>query len=100
MCFICNNYEITIRDAIAEDMPEVLNLIKELATFEKEADAVEVTVEDLVRDGFGEETLFHCFVGELHGKIVGMALGLSSIFHLERPGPPFGRSDRYRDNAG
>lgn len=66
--------KITVREAIAEDMPEVLNLIKELATFEKESNAVEVTAEDLVRDGFGEAPLFRCFVGELHGKIGGMAL--------------------------
>ena len=34
-------------------MPSVLDLINELAVFEKEPDAVEVTVEDLEEDGFG-----------------------------------------------
>jgi len=65
---------MTIRKASKEDMPSVLNLIQELATFEKEPDAVVVTVADLERDGFQENPLFHCFVTEVDGQIVGMAL--------------------------
>lgn len=34
------------------DMQAVLDLITELAVFEKEPDAVEITVEDLINDGF------------------------------------------------
>jgi GNAT superfamily N-acetyltransferase len=66
--------EYSIREARAEDMQYVLELIKELASFEKEASAVEVTVDDLVHDGFGVEKLFHCFVAETKSKVVGMAL--------------------------
>ena len=55
-------------------MPSVLNLIKELAVFEKEPDAVVVTVEDLERDGFSEKPLFHTFVAEINSEIVGIAL--------------------------
>ncbi len=55
-------------------MPSVLELIKELAVFEKEPDAVVVTVADLERDGFGENPLFQTLVAEENGKIVGMAL--------------------------
>ncbi len=66
--------DFTIRDAKATDMPLVLGLIKELAVFEKEDNAVEVTVEDLVADGFGKERLFHCFIAEVRGGIEGMAL--------------------------
>ncbi len=62
-----------IREAVAADMPAVLQLIKELAIFEKEENAVETTAEDLVRDGFGSHKLFHCFVGTTNGSIVGMA---------------------------
>ncbi len=65
---------ITIREANATDMPQVLELIQELATFEKEANAVEVSVDDLIRDGFGDQKLFHCFVAESDGDVVGMAL--------------------------
>lgn len=55
-------------------MRAVHKLIKELAVFEKEANAVDVTVEDLVADGYGASPLFHCFVGESGGEVVGMAL--------------------------
>ena len=55
-------------------MPAVLELICELAAFEKEADAVVVTVEELVRDGFGPTPLFRTFVAEVNGEIIGMAL--------------------------
>ena len=55
-------------------MPHVLELIRELAVFEKEPDAVVVTVRDLERDGFGQDPLFYTFVAETDGKIVGMAL--------------------------
>ena len=82
--------EYSIREATAKDMQYVLELIKELASFEKEASAVEVTVDDLVHDGFGAEKLFHCFVAERNSKIVGMALIYSRystwkgpIIHLE-----------------
>ncbi len=63
-----------IRDANPEDMGQVLELIQELATFEKEPDAVEVTVDELITEGFGEQPLFHCFVAEVDKKIVGIAL--------------------------
>lgn len=55
-------------------MPAVLQLIKELAVFEKEPDAVVITVKDLETDGFSENPLFHTFVAEVEGEIVGIAL--------------------------
>ena len=64
----------TIRKAKKEDMPPVLELIKELAVFEKEPDAVEITVETLEKEGFGPQPLFHVFVAEVEGKIEGIAL--------------------------
>jgi len=63
-----------IRESTAADMPEVLGLIQELATFEKEENAVEVASDDLVRDGFGSKKLFHCFVGEKDGSVLGAAI--------------------------
>ncbi|SHJ69419.1 Predicted N-acetyltransferase YhbS [Maribacter aquivivus] len=63
-----------IRVAQREDMKQVLQLIQELASFEKEDDAVEVSVQNLEEDGFGKQKLFHCFVAEKNDKIVGMAL--------------------------
>jgi GNAT superfamily N-acetyltransferase len=79
-----------IRNATKNDMPQVLLLINELAIFEKEPEAVEVTVEDLQNDGFGEHPAFHCFVAEVNSKIEGIALIYNrystwkgKILHLE-----------------
>ena len=65
---------IILRTAEKSDMGAVLDLIKELAAFEKEADAVELTEDDLVRDGFGEPNRFTVFLAEEEGEVVGMAL--------------------------
>ena len=62
------------RLAIKKDMPRVLELIQELATFEKEPHAVEVTVTDLEKDGFGSNPKFTCFVLEEENNIEGIAL--------------------------
>lgn len=66
--------KFAVRKAEAEDMAQVHKLVQELAQFEKEADAVEICVEDLISHGFGTVPLFHCFVGEVADEIVGMAL--------------------------
>ena len=63
-----------IRKGEKKDMKVVLDLIQELATFEKEPNAVVVTVADLERDGFGDYPLFHTFVAEVDAEIVGIAL--------------------------
>lgn len=55
-------------------MPAVLELIRELAVFEREPHAVELTAEQLVADGFGPSPKFQCFVGEAKGELLGMAL--------------------------
>lgn len=65
---------MTIRDAKPEDVGEILNLIKELAIFEKEPDAVKTTEEDLLRDGFGPKPYFESMVAEAGGQIHAFAL--------------------------
>ncbi|MES2865118.1 MAG: GNAT family N-acetyltransferase [Bacteroidota bacterium] len=65
---------LQIRKGTPNDMPAVLDLITELAIFEKEPDAVVITAEDLVRDGFSENPLFHTFVAQVDNKIIGVAL--------------------------
>lgn len=79
-----------IRKAVPQDMPQVHALITELAIFEKEPDAVEVTISDLQQDGFGEHPAFQCFVAEVDKKVEGIALVYSrystwkgKILHLE-----------------
>lgn len=80
----------TIRRSTKNDMPQVLDLIQELAIFEKEPDAVEVTIKDLEEDGFGPNPAFTCFVAETDEKIKGIALVYNRystwkgrILHLE-----------------
>lgn len=53
-----------IRPAKKEDIPRILELIKELAVFEKEPDAVKTTEKDLLRDGFSDTPYFHILVFE------------------------------------
>lgn len=65
---------MTIRKASEEDMARVLELIKELAVYENEPDAVHITQETLVRYSTGANPLFYCFVAEHNGEIAGMAL--------------------------
>ncbi|MFI8380045.1 GNAT family N-acetyltransferase [Leeuwenhoekiella sp. NPDC079379] len=63
-----------IRIAESNDMAQVLRLIKELAIYEKEPDAVEVTVDDLIAYGTGDDADFTCFIAEREGEILGIAL--------------------------
>ena len=65
--------EFKIREAERKDMPQVLELIRELAAYEKASDEVEIQIEDLEKEGFDEGN-FKCFVADVEGKIEGMAL--------------------------
>ena len=60
----------TVRLAQRIDMESVLNLITELAVFEKEPHAVDITVDDLIRDGFSEPPKFRVFVAEQKNTII------------------------------
>lgn len=82
--------DFIIRNATKHDMSAVLNLIIELAIFEEEPDAVEVTNESLISDGFGDNPAFKCFVAEVNNKIIGAAIVYNrfstwkgKILHLE-----------------
>jgi GNAT superfamily N-acetyltransferase len=63
-----------IRAGEEKDVHSVLDLITELAVFEKEPDAVEVTVADLLRDGFSDNPKFKLFVAEQDSVVFGIAL--------------------------
>jgi GNAT superfamily N-acetyltransferase len=65
---------MNIREANPSDMPSVLRLIKELAKFENEPEAVEVTVDNLINNGFKKNPAFIAYVAEIEDRIVGMAL--------------------------
>ncbi len=63
-----------IRTAVATDVPVVLALVKELAEYEKEPDAVLATEADLHAALFGPDPSASCHVAELDGAVVGFAL--------------------------
>ena len=66
---------LVIRKAIPTDVPDVLALVKELAAYEREPDAVIATEADFLRDGFGETPAFHVLVAEDAGRaVIGFAL--------------------------
>jgi GNAT superfamily N-acetyltransferase len=63
----------SIRKATAEDVPQILEFIRALATFEREPDAVTATVEGLIRDGFGARPFYGCLIAEHDDKPAGFA---------------------------
>ncbi|HNS11806.1 MAG TPA: GNAT family N-acetyltransferase [Bacteroidia bacterium] len=63
-----------IRKGKKEDLSEVLNLIKELALFEKAPEEVTNTLSKMEEDGFGPKPVFSFFVATLEDKIIGVAL--------------------------
>jgi len=66
--------EIKIRRAIKEDCPRLLELVQELATYERAPDEVTVTLEHFTESGFGEKPVWWAFVAEVERKIAGFAL--------------------------
>ena len=66
--------DIKIRNAEKEDMKRVHELIMELALYEKLPKEVDLTIDDLINDGFGERKLFNCFVAEVNSRVEGMAI--------------------------
>jgi GNAT superfamily N-acetyltransferase len=66
--------DIVIRDAVPADVPKILELVKELATFEREPEAVIATEADFLRDGWGPSPRFFCRMAELDGRVCGFAL--------------------------
>jgi GNAT superfamily N-acetyltransferase len=63
-----------IRKGTKQDLPALLQLIYELADYEKAPDAVTNTVEDMERDGFGAQPAFEFYVAEVDAVVVGVAL--------------------------
>jgi len=56
---------INIRPAVKEDCPRLLELVQELATYERAPDEVTVTLEHFVESGFGDKPVWWAFVAEV-----------------------------------
>ncbi len=65
---------IQIRKAVIDDCPRLLELVKELATYERAPDEVTVTLEHFRQSGFGDKPVWWAFVAEADGKVEGFAL--------------------------
>jgi len=63
----------TIRTATPADIPQILQFIRALATYEREPDEVTATEADLLRDGFGPNPFYFCLIAEHHGQAAGFA---------------------------
>jgi GNAT superfamily N-acetyltransferase len=65
---------IAIRAARPEDASTIVELVKALADYEREPAAAVATVEDFLRDGFGDAPAFRTLVAEDDGHAIGFAL--------------------------
>lgn len=65
--------KINTRKAEKSDLPAVIDLIKELASYEKASHEVKITLEELEQDGFGNHPLYWIILAEINQNIVGMS---------------------------
>lgn len=65
---------ITVRRAVKDDCPRLLELVQELAVYEKAPDEVTVTLQHFEESGFGKSPVWWAFVAEENGLIYGFAL--------------------------
>ena len=65
---------IIIRRAIEADCPSILELVKELAVYEKAPNEVTVSLDHFIESGFGENPVWWAFVAELDNAVIGFAL--------------------------
>ena len=69
-----NNNNITIREANIDDCPRMMELVHELAVFERAPDEVTVTMEHFKESGFGANPVWWALVAEADGAVLGFAL--------------------------
>jgi GNAT superfamily N-acetyltransferase len=65
---------LNIRTSTAEDCARLLELVNELAIYEKAPNEVTVTLDEFVEAGFGNKPVWKAFIAEVDGLIVGFAL--------------------------
>ena len=65
---------INIRAAVREDCPRMMELVQELAVYERAPNDVTVTLEHFTESGFGDRPVWWAFVAECDGIVQGFAL--------------------------
>jgi GNAT superfamily N-acetyltransferase len=66
--------DIIIREGKKEDLPQTLELIRELALYEKAPHEVTNTLQAMEADGFGANPIFGFYVAERNHILVGLSL--------------------------
>jgi GNAT superfamily N-acetyltransferase len=66
--------QFSIRKALSTDCTSMMQLVHELALYEKAPQEVTVTLEHFIESGFGLNPVWWAFVAEHENKIIGMAL--------------------------
>lgn len=66
--------DVIIRKAVKEDCERLMELIYELAVFEKAPSEMSVTLDHFRESGFGEKPVWWAFVAEVNGRVEGFAL--------------------------
>src|SRR5579875_3702302 len=69
-----NKMEINIRRAEKKDCARLLELVKELALYERAPNEVTITLQHFEESGFGENPVWWAFVAEVDGTVQGFAL--------------------------
>ena len=65
---------IQLRRAVKEDCPRLLELVQELAVYEKAPNEVTVSLDHFIESGFGPNPVWWSFVAEEDGIVLGFAL--------------------------
>lgn len=65
---------IVIREATEADCPRMMELVHELAVYERAPEAVTVSMEHFIASGFGDKPVWWAIVAEANGIVVGFAL--------------------------
>lgn len=66
--------DVKIREGRKEDLPQVFDLVKELALYERAPHEVTNTIERMEEEGFGPHPVYGFFVAETDDSIVGLSL--------------------------
>jgi GNAT superfamily N-acetyltransferase len=66
--------DFSVRKAKETDASAILGLIRELAVYEKQPDAVVIAEKDIIDAAFGDHPLTYIFVAEVNSNVVGIAL--------------------------
>jgi GNAT superfamily N-acetyltransferase len=72
---------LSLRPATPADIPQILAFIRDLATYEREPDAVHATEADLLRDGFGSTKRFDCIIADWTESSTTIPAGFALYFH-------------------